>query len=240
MPTVKTARIIAILFMLSLSLKAGAQVINLASFDERPIHFGIQIGYTQSKFDLHYTDDPEVRELLQSTKSYYNAGFHLAILADYQLYRYINIRVSPGITLINRSLDFAWDETYQQGHLNLDTRRSVESVYGEIPVDLKFRAMRWRNMRPYLTTGVSYGFDFASLRNNKNQNDQSIIRLNTSDFRYSAGVGFDFYLRYVRFAIELKMAFGLTDLKIEDDDTYARSFDNLNTRTFMLGFIFEG
>ena len=47
-------------------------------------------------------------------------------------------------------------------------------------------------------------------------------------------------MRYVKFAIEFKMCFGITDLKIEDDDLYTRSVDFINTRTFMLGFIFEG
>ncbi len=53
-------------------------------------------------------------------------------------------------------------------------------------------------------------------------------------------MGFDFYMRYVKFAIELKMSFGITDLKVPDDDLYTRSVDFINTRTFMLGFTFEG
>ena len=51
---------------------------------------------------------------------------------------------------------------------------------------------------------------------------------------------FDVFLRYVKFAIEFKMNFGLLDLKVEDQDVYIRSFDNLSTRTFMLSFTFEG
>ena len=30
------------------------------------------------------------------------------------------------------------------------------------------------------------------------------------------------------------------DLKIDNDDFYSQSIDGLNTRTFMLGFTFEG
>ena len=53
-------------------------------------------------------------------------------------------------------------------------------------------------------------------------------------------MGFDVFLYYVKFAIELKMTFGLVDLKVEDPDVYIRSFDNLSSRTFMLSFTFEG
>ena len=38
---------------------------NLGQFDRRLLHYGIQVGYTQSKFDLHYNEDPELRETLQ-------------------------------------------------------------------------------------------------------------------------------------------------------------------------------
>ncbi len=217
-----------------------AQVQYLAGFDKKKIHYGIQIGYTQSKFEDAYTLDDTVRASMYGSGSYYTPGFHLAVLADFRLGNYFNFRILPGLTLINRTMNYNWSPEYLLTHPGADKKRNVESVYGEIPIDIKFRAFRWRNFRPYLTAGGSYGFDFASMRNNKNNNDQSIIRLNTSDLRYSVGFGLDFYMRYVKFAIEMKMTFGISDLKIPDDDLYTRSVDFINTRTFMLGFTFEG
>ncbi len=229
-----------LVLLLVLTATAGAQVNYLMGLDHKKIHFGIQLGYTQSKFEDAYTQDDEVREQLQGTTSYYTPGFHLAIVTDFRLGTHFNFRLLPGITLINRTFNYNWTPAYIAAHHGADAKRSVESVYGELPFDFKFRSVRYRNFRPYLTAGASYGFDFASNRNNKNNNDQSIIRLNTSDFRYTAGLGFDFFMRYVKFAIEMKMTFGLANLKIEDDDLYTRSVDFINTRTFMLGFTFEG
>ncbi len=218
-----------------------AQVNYLAGFDKKKIHFGIQLGYTQSKFEDAYTLNDSVRSMLQGSSSYYTPGFHIAIIApDLRLGNYFNFRLMPGLTLINRTFNYNWTDTYVNQHHGTDAKRSVESVYGEIAFDFKFRAFRYRNFRPYLTAGGSYGFDFASMRNNKNNNDQSIIRLNTSDIRYTTGIGFDFYLRYVKFAIELKMCFGVSDLKVPDDDLYTLSVDYINTRTLMIGFTFEG
>ena len=230
----------ALLLLLVAAATCHAQVIYLAGFDKKKVHYGIQLGYTQSKFEDAYTADDDVRQSLQGTSSYYTPGFHIAVIADFRLGNYFNFRILPGLTLINRTFSYNWTSEYLRQHHNADAKRSVESVYWETPFDFKFRAFRYRNFRPYLTAGACHGFDFASLRNNKNNNDQSIIRLNTSDFRYTAGLGFDFYMRYVKFAIEFKMCFGITDLKIEDDDLYTRSVDFINTRTFMLGFIFEG
>ena len=36
---------------------ATAQTGNLGQFDRRLLHYGIQVGYTQSKFDLRFSED---------------------------------------------------------------------------------------------------------------------------------------------------------------------------------------
>ena len=213
---------------------------NLGSFDKRLLHYGIQVGYTQSKFDLVYSEDEALRRNIQGTTSYYSPGFHINVIGDLRMSDYFNLRLLPGVTLMSRELAYAWSEEYQRTHWKYDTRRTVESVYGEMPLEVKFRAMRYANFRPYLTGGICAGFDFASLRKNKNNNDESIVRLNPVDFRYTMGFGFDFFLRYVKFAIELKMAFGLPNLRVDDDDLYTQSVTLLRSRTFMLSFTFEG
>lgn len=213
---------------------------HLNTFDTRKFHYGIQVGYTQSKFDLQYSEQDTIRQTILGTTSYYSPGFHINVIGDMRLSDYFNLRLLPGITLISRDMSYVWSADYTSTHWKYDTRRTVESVYGEIPVELKFRAKRYGNFRPYLTAGGVWGFDFASLRKNKNNNDESIIRLNPVDLRYTAGVGFDFFLRYVKFAIEFKSAFGLVDLRVEDNDYYTQSVTELLSRTFMISFTFEG
>lgn len=227
-------------FQFSILNSVHAQVGNLGKFDSRLIHFGIQVGYTHSKFDLEYTHDDALREILQGTTSYYAPGFHIAAIGDLRLNDRFNLRILPGVTLITRDVAYSWESSYLASHRLAELSRKVESVYGDFPVEIKFRAMRWGNFRPYLTGGISYGFDFASLRKNRNRTDESIIRLEPSDLRYSMGLGFDVFLRYVKFAIDLKMTFGIIDLRVEDPDIYIQAFEHLHSRTFMLSFTFEG
>ena len=217
-----------------------AQVGNLGKFDSRLLHFGIQVGLTNSKFDLDYSDDSELRQTLQGTTSYFSPGFHIAVIGDLRLNNWFNLRLLPGVMLITRDVSYSWEDGYLQTHRLAERSRKVEFVYGEIPLEIKFRAIRWGNFRPYVTAGASYGFDLASLRKNRNRTDESIIRLEPHDFRYSLGLGFDVFLRYVKFAIDLKVSLGLADLKVEDPDVYIRAFNNLSSRTFMLSFTFEG
>ncbi len=231
---------IAFHFPFSTFHSVSAQMGNLSKFDSRLLHYGIQVGFTMSKFDLEYTSDEALRQDLLGTTSYYSPGFHIAVIGDLRLGKWFNLRVLPGVTLITRDVDYSWDQAYLDAHRLAERSRNVESVYGDFPIELKFRAMRYNDFRPYVTAGISYGFDFASLRENKNKTDESIIRLFPSNFRYSLGLGFDVFLRYVKFAIDLKMTFGLIDLKVEDPDMYIRAFDYLESRTFMISFTFEG
>ena len=223
-----------------LSSNVNAQVGNLGKFDSRLLHYGIQVGLTMSKFDLEFSSDEALRQELQGTTSYYAPGFHIAVIGDLRLSKWFNLRLLPGVTLITRDVTYSWEPSYLASHRLAELSRNVESVYGDFPIELKFRSIRYNNFRPYITAGVSYGFDFASLRKNRNRTDESIIRLEPSDFRYSMGLGFDVFLRYVKFAIDLKVTFGFPNLKVEDPDIYIRAFDYLNSRTVMLSFTFEG
>ena len=225
---------------LILPMKINAQVGNLGQFDRRLLHYGIQVGLVESKFDIAFSEDDELRQTLQGVNSYYTPGFHIAVIGDMRLNDYLNLRLLPGVTIVSRDIAYSWERGYLDAHRLAETERLAESVYGDIPLELKFRAQRWNDFRPYLTGGISYGFDFASLRRNRNRNNESIVRLQPSDLRYTMGIGFDFFLRYVKFAIELKMNFGLLDLRVPDDDIYIRSMDVMHSRTFMLSFTFEG
>lgn len=232
--------LLSLLCFLSLTTQAQQQIGNLGKFDSRLLHYGIQVGLTMSKFDLEYTSDEALRKDLQGTTSYYSPGFHIAVIGDLRLGKWFNLRILPGVTLITRDVTYSWERSYLETHRLAELSRNVESVYGDFPIELKFRAIRYNNFRPYITAGVSYGFDFASLRENRNRTDESIIRLDANDIRYSMGLGFDVFLRYVKFAIDLKVTFGLLDLKVEDPDVYISAFNYLNSRTYMISFTFEG
>ncbi|MCQ2294782.1 MAG: PorT family protein [Bacteroidales bacterium] len=230
-----------LILLASVGFNAHAQVRpgNLNSFDDRMLHWGIQVGYTQSKFDLHYTPEDSIRQTILGTTSYYSPGFHINVIGDLKLNDFLNLRLLPGVTLVSRDMAYRWSDAYTSTHWKYDTQRTVESVYAEMPIELKVRAKRYGNFRPYLLGGGYVGRDVASLFKNQNNNDESIIRLKPIDIRYTMGVGFSFFLPYVKLAVELKMSFGLIDLRVDDNDLYTLSTTDMRSRTFMLSFTFE-
>jgi hypothetical protein len=236
----KVAKYILPLLLAFVTQVTVAQTNHLVNFDKHRFHYGIGLGVTDIKFDIDLNQDDEIRSHMRGIESYYAPGFHLYIIGDMRITSFMNLRLIPGITLVERNMHYNWNPTDLSADHRLDEQRNVETVFADVPLELKIRAWRWRNFRPYLVGGGKYSFDFASLKNNKNKDDQSIVRLKTSEFSYTVGAGFDFYLLYFKLAIELKMNFGITDQKIPDDTYYTTAINGMNTRAFLLTITVEG
>ena len=190
----------SIVMLSLLSLLAGAahaQNQNNGTWDNHKLHYGIHLGLTDNQFKLYSAyggiwdsqngsfvrqDDPPSEDDL----SYRTRGFRIAVIGEARLGRCFSLRVMPGVSLF-RAL-------------------KLESVRGELPVDVKFHPYRWGKVEPYLTSGLGYGYDFATLRDDSHNN---IKPLNAHDLRYTCGLGLDWYTRLVRVGFELKAGFGL-------------------------------
>ncbi len=182
------------IFMLSLlSLLAAtvhAQNQDGEAFSNHKFLYGIHLGVTENKFDLYSTNGGLIASQNDPSsvddRSYHARGFRLAVIGEARLGRCFSLRVMPGVSLF-RAL-------------------KLESVRGELPVDVKFHPFRWGKVEPYLCSGLSHGYDFASLRDDGN----TVIKpLNAHDLRYTCGLGVDWYTRLVRVGFELKAGFGL-------------------------------
>ena len=128
----------------------------------------------------------------------YSPGFNLCGLADIRLSGSFNVRFAPGLMFGSRNLvmrELNGGETMTQ---------NLKSVYLSLPVELKFSATRYRNVRPYLLTGVMPALDV-------NRSRGEMIALKKFDVMASVGLGCDVYLPYFKINPELKFCFGLTD-----------------------------
>ena len=124
------------MLLLLLGSRAMGQIGNLMSFDDKLLHYGIQIGYTQSKFDLDYTLDDNIREIVHGTESYYTAGFHIAIIGDLRLGRYLNLRLLPGITIINRDRHRICRTIRFEFHISRQKLFRLDSIsHSDLPIE---------------------------------------------------------------------------------------------------------
>lgn len=188
---------ILVLCILQLSLFAEP-VRSQEQAGERKMYYGLHLGFSGNRIDLYGAQGSEVQAM--DNQSFYAPGLRIAVIGDLQMGRYFSLRAMPGVMLFGRS----WEP---EGIAVPSIDYKVESVLGELPVDVKFHPFRKGNRQPYLCAGLHYGFDFASLR--KDVADGNIQRLNAHDLRYTCGLGLDCDTRFLRVGVELKAGFGL-------------------------------
>ena len=200
-------------------------------FSNKKVLYGLHWGFTENWVDLYYSDiEGFAHPLDQGNHSFFAPGTRINVMYDVRLGNYFRLRVMPGVSLTGRN----WEPSGLSIPTSSTTDYKVISVCGELPVDVKFYPFRWDQL--YLTSGLSYSFDFTSL--NKDLDEGTIQRLNAHDLRYICGVGYEFDTRYVRLGIELKATFGLpsSDIII---GTRPETFYYYSGPTFGFGFIVE-
>jgi len=93
----------------------------------------------------------------------------------------------------------------------------------------------------YIAAGGQYSLDVASQKNVDNTAiENSFVKIKDGNYLANIGGGFDFFLPYFKFGIELRYSYGLRNLIIQDGGPFSNSIDRLNSRNFTLSFTFEG
>lgn len=232
--------LIGLLLMLYFG-KAQGQLIappNLPHLDNRFIHFGFILGTNIMDNRYHVNRNSSSLDSLSGAGIVPRLGFQVGVLMDMRLFAYANLRLQTTIMFGERTYRFYRSET---DGTNTTLQMPWESVYLTLPLQVKIRAKRWRNFRPYLIAGTEYTFDLASLRKiEPHEEDDILIRVKDHDLLHIMGVGFDFYLTYFKFAIELTTSSGIRDVLIHENTLYANALDYLKSRFFRITFTFEG
>ena len=232
-------RILYIIAALSIATSCLAQrryvVQHKPYIDLRPMHFGITVGMNLQDIEFE-TNAPVVGDADR-----WNTGFSVGVLLDMRLSNHLNLRIVPTMHFGAKHLTFLkTDELDSHGTPRTETQ-DLKNTYLAVPINLKFSAQRWNNIRPYMMAGVS---GMVNLTNKS----QEIVQLKRTDLMLEVGLGCDLYLPFFKLAPELKFCYGLGDridkshvADIKDDykKTYANSIMSGHTKMIVLSFYFE-
>ena len=220
--------------------KSSAKISNLGGFDNKDYHFGVQLSYNTSDFFVRRNFDPSFQDSILSLQNINQPGFNIAIIASLNLSKNFSIRFIPGISPKERILRYSF-LTPDGRSLNYD--KTVSSFFIDIPLNLKYRTDRINNFAAYVIAGGQLSRDMASQEKVNNERaglEDQVVKIEQIDWLLNAGGGFDFFMPYFKFGIELKMEYGLRNILIQDNTRFSSPLQSLYSRNFVLSLTFEG
>ena len=211
------------------------KVQNIPKYDKQRVHFGFALGFTSPDFRLNPTKDFRTMDSVYNVESEPQLGFLLGIVSNVRVGNYFDVRFVPLLTFAQRNLLY----TMSGGNSHAPaTIKKVESTFLDFPVMLKYKSARINNYRAYVLAGGKYSIDLVSQAKVEDSSKEP-VRLKPYDYGYEIGFGFDFYLMYFKFAIEIKMYNGINNLLVKDDLIYSRALESLNSKIFYVSLLFE-
>ena len=228
--------ILALIGVNAIAQRRNDGLLNRSYADLKPIHFGFSVGFHMQ--DLNISNNgfitPEGESWFTEVPAY-SPGFCVNVLADMRISNHINLRCSPGMYFGNKKVHFRNSITGDENTQN------IKSNYVVVPIDIKYSATRYKNIRPYVVGGIMGILDVSKKRPEQ-------LKLRDTDAMLTIGLGCDFYLPYFKLCPELKFCFGLRNLlnterpDLQDNPDmmkYTQSVSQIKSNMIVLTFYFE-
>ncbi len=205
--------------------------INQDGHDDKPYHFGINLGYNISHFNFTHHPMFLQSDTIMDVESINSAGINLAWLVNIRMSNHFDLRLHP-LDLTFSEKAFHYTEKYTTDSL---IEKKVQSITLSFPVQIKFSSDRIGNFKVYTIAGGKFDYDLAS--NAGASNADNLIKLKRSDFSVELGMGFNIYFPYFVLSPEIKLSSGLVNLHSRDPNLrYSNVIDKINSKmiTFSL------
>ncbi|MEI6864502.1 porin family protein [Flavicella sp.] len=238
----KKNKILIILLTLLVTIAAVAQqrkVTQIPHFDKHELHWGFYLGWNNSDYRITYKENifPNTSVKLDN-----KTGFNIGLIADMRINNSFNLRLEPG--LISNESTLLFIDNDHLGVFDIISSTPIESTFLHIPILLKFSALRFNNVRPYLIGGLSYDYNFSSSQKNKDDNFSGQFRMQSHNFMYEIGFGFDFYFHYFKFSPSIRGQFSMTNEIYYDNPNNGNSpwtdpIASMTSRSLFIKLAFE-
>ncbi|MEG1573285.1 MAG: porin family protein [Bacteroidales bacterium] len=208
-------------------------------YDQKLLHFGFTIGVNQMGFTVKPAANmANLSDTLYGISMKPQMGFTVGIVTNLRLGKYFDLRFVPTLSLGERYLVYTLKTDGKQIY---SESKKIEATYVEFPLEIKWKAARLVNSRPYVVAGIRYSVDLASLAKKKAEHpDDYFVKLKRNDVGLTLGVGWDFFLPMDnKIAIELKMFYGLNDLLVRENLYYTNYIDKVGAKMLQLCVTFE-
>jgi hypothetical protein len=214
------------LFIFHFSISYAQQAENRPYVDDRLFHFGFQLGLNFSTFgitdsELEITDpvNPAKKEIYHARVSSLLPGFNVGFVTDLRLCQYLSLRFCPGLQFSSRTISYKTESgnPVEGTPGKYGSSIDVLAIPINLPLYLKWSAMREGNFRPYVIGGGGASFNVSR------DHDKPVL-LNLLDYFAEVGFGCDLYFRWFKFCPEITYRIGFANQLCP----YAERNDNLS------------
>ena len=227
---------------------------NLPTYNNAPYHFGFILAVNQMDFVIKMKEGFQrvTYDSLQSPDVYADSlrllwvntkptmGFTVGIVGNLRLGRYFDLRTIPSLSFGERYLDYYMIAYIEGQPTAVEIRKNITSAHVEFPLDIRYRSKRVHNFGAYVLVGAKYVIDLAATRSDKkDQDNESLVKLNKNDVAAVVGVGVEFYNGWFKLGIEIKMSYGLFNLLQDENNIYTGGIEDLRSKIWQLSFTFE-
>lgn len=227
-------RIAVLIFMMSLSASAQfSRLRNQPLYDKAPLHFGFHMGINYYNFNMDLKDLSKVEDIF-AVEAEALPGYNINIISNLRLNEHLDLRFTPGFAATVRRLHFDLINPFTEQRVI--ATRQVESSYVQFPLHLKFKSVRIDNYRLFLMGGLRYTNDLSS---KAKVVDDNLFKLKRHGGEYEIGLGADFYFEYFKFSPQIRAAWGLSNLLVQDGTLPVEAFDAIRNRAILINFSFE-
>ncbi|MBC6367204.1 outer membrane beta-barrel protein [Algoriphagus sp. AK58] len=237
----RTKVILLFVFLLCSGLNGRAQglfgLTSTSGSDDKLLSYGFFLAPHTATYQIKYSDQyfnpaSNPNDQIYSIYPKYSPGFSLGFTGILRIHDQVNLMFTPGISFYEYRVDINYINTPSNtvplpgsgnttGNTNTDPANNLgyrteelvnESTIVALPLLFKYRSQRFNNTRMYFIGGGSYQF------RTKTQDEANLDPLVTSgqDFTVEAGIGFEVYFKYFKFAPEIRFSHGLNNLYLPE------------------------
>lgn len=214
--------------------RAQGHNFNYKDFQAKSYYFGITLGYNQSDYRIYHSKDFILNDSFSRAESVTGPGFNLGIVSNLKIGQYFDVRFLPTLSFVERNIRYA-----PPGDNKLSLTRRIESVFVEMPFQVRYKSVPYHDFRLFLVLGVKYVFDVAS--DSRTRQAAGLVKIAPNDFQVEYGAGIQFFFPYFIFSPEFKISQGINNVLIFNDRIeQSNILEKVLSRTFTFSLHFEG
>jgi hypothetical protein len=231
---------------------------HLTTFDDKLLHFGFTLGINTFDFQIRnylpigtnpdfkpvfwQLDDNQidVMDTVRADVASPIPGFTVGIITNLRLTNTLDLRFLPGMSFGERQLTYnipVIDNLYNFKETQF--AYSLKSTFIDLPLQIKYKASRINNGRPFIVAGTAIRIDISKSAT------EDLVGLTPIGYYAEIGAGWDTYFQFFRFSVEAKASFGLNNQLGNSPGTpdqrhyYSDAIRSLHSNIFTLCFHFE-